>query len=113
MNGDIAIRGPQPDGEHRDGVALHGNDLMAARIVMIHGTAYGIGQSTLFDALRKYLPAADLLSEDEVTADGYPDYFERVEFAEVADRFRRHNANPSAGIGNPPARMLEDAYEAR
>jgi hypothetical protein len=74
---------------------------------MVHGVCWGVGQSTLTRRLASAMPDADVLWEDELSQ---PAIFTRSEFAAVADRFYRHNANPDAGIGHPTARMLEDAY---
>jgi hypothetical protein len=74
---------------------------------MIHGICWGIGQSTLSRRLAEAIPDVDVLWEDELSQ---PAIFTRAEFAEVADRFHRHNANPDAGIGHPPRQLLEDAY---
>jgi hypothetical protein len=74
---------------------------------MIHGVCWGAGQSTLSRRLAAVIPDVDVLWEDELSQ---PAIFTRDEFSDVADRFHRHNANPAAGIGNPPALMLEDAY---
>lgn len=74
---------------------------------MIHGVCWGIGQSTLARRLAQAMPDADVLWEDELSQ---PAIFTRPEFAAVADRFRRHNMEPSAGIGHPPPDMLEEAY---
>jgi hypothetical protein len=79
-----------------------------SRLVMIHGVCWGIGQSTLCRRLASVIPDADVLWEDELSQ---PAIFTRDEFATVAARFHRHNANPDAGIGNPTAPMLEDAYQ--
>lgn len=74
---------------------------------MIHGVCWGVGQSTLSRRLAAAMPNVDVLWEDELSQ---PAIFTRAEFAAVADRFHRHNADPDAGIGNPTAQMLEDAY---
>lgn len=74
---------------------------------MIHGVCWDVGQSTLSRRLAAVIPDVDVLWEDELSQ---PAIFTRAEFSDVADRFHRHNANPAAGIGNPPALMLEDAY---
>lgn len=83
-----------------------------ARLVIIHGVCAGIGQSTLFEGLRALdlIPGADYLEEDSeesVRHPGYPAHFDRPEFREVADRFLRHNADRTAGVGHPTAEMLE------
>lgn len=75
---------------------------------MIHGVCWGAGQSTLCRRLSSAIPDVDVLWEDELSQ---PAIFTRREFAAVADRFHRHNAQPAAGIGNPTAPMLEDAYQ--
>lgn len=86
------------------------------RLVVIHGVCAGMGQSTLFEGLRTLdlVPRADYLEEDtepSVRHAGYPAHFDRPEFAEVAERFLRHNADRTAGVGHPPARMLEAFWQ--
>jgi len=76
---------------------------------MVHGAYWGVGQSTLTRGLAGAIPEADVLWEDELSQ---PAIFTRLEFAAVAERFHRHNAEPSAGVGHPPPEMLEGAYRA-
>jgi hypothetical protein len=88
---------------------------MTARLVVIHGVCAGMGQSTLFEGLRglDLIPGADYLEEDSEPSTrfpGYPAHFDRPEFAEVADRFWRHNADRAAGVGHPTADMLETVW---
>ncbi|HVX45764.1 MAG TPA: hypothetical protein VHC49_17875 [Mycobacteriales bacterium] len=78
-----------------------------SHLIMIHGVCWGVGQSTLCRRLASAIPEVDVLWEDEFSQ---PGIFTRPEFADVADRFRRRNADPAAGISCPPAVMLEDAY---
>lgn len=85
------------------------------RMVIIHGESAGMGQTTLFESLRaRGLPErADFIEEDSEQSDrypGYPAHFDRAEFAEVADRFVRHNADRFAGVGHPSAAMLETVW---
>ncbi len=81
----------------------------AGRIITIHGACAGVGQSTLCRRLAAAIPDVDVLREDELSQ---PAIFTRTEFADVADRFRRHNADREAAIGHPPPHMLEAAYAA-
>jgi hypothetical protein len=83
--------------------------------VIIHGVCCGIGQTTLFERLRRgeYIANADYIEEDSeqsVKYPGYPAHWDRPEFREIAERFVRHNADRTAGIGHPPPSMLETVY---
>ena len=74
---------------------------------MIHGVCSGIGQSTLTRRLAEAIGDVDVLWEDELSQ---PSIFTRPEFCDVADRFRRHNAQPGARLGHPEPELLEAAY---
>src|SRR5689334_24205141 len=89
--------------------------IVRPRIVIIHGESAGMGQSTLFESLRArgLSGRTDFIEEDSDPSQrypGYPAHFDRPEFAEVADRFVRHNADRSAGVGHPSAAMLETVW---
>ena len=75
--------------------------------MIVHGVCWGIGQSTLTRRLVRAIGDVDVLWEDELSQ---PSIFTRREFRDVADRFRRHNAQPSAGVVHPEPELLEAAY---
>jgi hypothetical protein len=78
-----------------------------SRLVMIHGVCWGVGQSTLARRLASAIGDVDVLWEDELPE---PSIFTRPEFGDVADRFHRHNHQPTAGVGHPEPELLEEAY---